>query len=42
VHNFVAHVDGPPEFGERTLDDFDGSVHASTKTTRFRQDDFLG
>jgi type I restriction enzyme M protein len=30
--NLVAHVDRPAELGQRTLNDFDGSVHARAKT----------
>jgi hypothetical protein len=42
VHDLVAHIDGPPELGERALDDLDGTVYPGAKATRFGQDDFLG
>src|SRR3989344_10392 len=32
VHHFVAHVDGRAEQFERTLDNFNGAVHARAET----------
>ena len=40
VHDFVAHIDGRAEFGQRALHDFNGPVHARAKAARRGQQHF--
>ena len=41
MDDFMAHIDRRAKFQQRTVDDFNGTVNSCTKSSGFRQYDFL-